>query len=124
MNPQFLNLCRWTSNKANCLDFETAIVTEEGIKVCWNADTISNFDKNFVEIKYEVELKRKKIEKKMNCSTCNKNENCLKCVYPHPLDHKQFCINSYNRSNNAGHVISSFNAIKELLFKPISLYDF
>ena len=123
LNPQFLNLCRWTSNKANCLYLETAILTEDGIKICWNADTISNFDKNFLEIKNELELKRNKYKEKMNCGSCIKKNNCLKCIYPYPLNHEQFCKNSCERNKEAGNALSSFNAIKALLFKPISLYD-
>jgi radical SAM superfamily enzyme YgiQ (UPF0313 family) len=124
LNPQFLNLCKWTSNKANCLSLETAIITKDGIKICWNADTISKFDKDFFDIKYAIESLRNNLEEDMNCGSCINKKDCLKCIYPYPLNHEQFCENSYKRNKSVGNVLSSFNTIKELLYKPISLYDF
>jgi len=124
LNPQFMNLCRWTTNKANCIFMETAILSEKGVQLCWNFEPIADLSLNFSQIKRIIELKQSSFENQMNCHSCLKNDDCVKCLYPYPMDYKQFCNYSFNRNKKAGNVLYSFNAIKELLFKPISVYDY
>ena len=124
LNPQFMNLCRWTTNKANCTFMETAILSERGIQLCWNFEPIADLSLNFSQIKRIIELKQILLKKQMNCHSCSKNDDCVKCLYPYPMDHEQYCKYSFNRNKKAGNVLYSFNAIKELLFKPISVYDY
>jgi anaerobic magnesium-protoporphyrin IX monomethyl ester cyclase len=124
LNPQFMNLCSWTTNKANCIFMEIAILSERGIQLCWNFEPIADLSLNFSQIKRIIELKQSSFENQMNCHSCSKNDDCIKCLYPYPMDHKQFCKYSSNRNKKAGNVLYSFNAIKELLFKPISVYDY
>ena len=124
LNPQFMNLCRWTTNKANCIFMETAILSDRGIQLCWNFEPIADLSLNFSQLKEIVELKQNTFKNQMNCHSCSQNDDCVKCLYPSPMDYNQFCKYSFNRNKKAGNVLYSFNAIKELLFKPISVYDY
>ena len=124
--PQFQNLCKWTSNQANCKKLETAIIGDDGsIRICWNGDSIGKINTLFSDIRKNLhDLNKENLEKR-NCIGCKKNETCMKCFFPYPLSSEEFCnYKSLNDTIEPAKYVLAFNILQDLLFKPLNPYDF
>ncbi|MFX0042746.1 MAG: B12-binding domain-containing radical SAM protein [Candidatus Hodarchaeota archaeon] len=123
--PHFHNLCRWTNNQANCCKLETAIIgKDDSVRLCWYSDPIGNVDTSFAEILQNILNLRKITEERRKCNECIKKNTCLKCLYPYPLSPEEYC--QYKRkvdTHQPARVINSFNVLKDLLFKPLTLLE-
>ncbi len=124
--PQFQQLCRWTKNQANCHTLENAIIeNDDSIRICWFSDSIGKIGSSFSDIIQTLESLKKERERKNNCSLCQENENCVKCLFPYPLSSEKYC--EYKRNfltYKSADLINAFSVIKDFLFRPINPLEF
>ncbi|MFX1311571.1 MAG: B12-binding domain-containing radical SAM protein [Promethearchaeota archaeon] len=123
--PQFQDICRWTVDQANCHKLETAIVSDDDtIRICWHSTPVGKIDESFLDINRNIQRLKDELIDRRNCSGCNKNDTCVKCLFPSPLSPKEYCKykNMFDTEKPAK-LINIFNLIKDFLFKPINLYD-
>ena len=123
--PQFQKLCRWTDNQANCSKLETAIIgKDDSIRICWYSEPIGKVGTSFSDILQILQNLHKEKEEKRKCNECIKKNTCLKCLYPYPLSTEQYCQLRRNfNTNKTARLINSFNLLKDLLFKPLTLLE-
>jgi len=124
--PHIQNLCRWTIDQANCHKLETAIIDDDNfIRICWNSEPIGKVGNSFSDIIRNLHDLHKNNLEKRKCSNCSASHTCIKCLYPYPLSPQEYCeCKRMFNSNKPARVISSFNVLKDLLFKPITLLEF
>jgi len=124
--PRFQNLCKWMRNQANCQMLETAIIEGDGsIRICWNGASIGNINDSFSDLRKNLQNLRSKNLERRNCRGCEKNETCVKCLFPSPLTFKEYCeYKNLNDTIEPAKYIYAFNILEDFLFKPINLYDF
>jgi hypothetical protein len=121
--PQFLNLCRWSSDQANCKVLETAIIENDQIKICWYSDPIAKVGDSFERIKENVKKLQDEVIIKRNCEGCIKRDDCTKCYFSYPLTSEQFCefkINSKSEDSIA--LINSCAILNDLVFTPVNFF--
>jgi len=123
--PQFLNICKWTSNLANCRTLETAIIEDNHIKICWYSDPIADVGNSFAYIKQMIKQSLIDTEKKRKCKSCSKSNFCNKCAYPFPLSSKDYChLRKMNDITETADLVNSLSVLKDLIFEPITLIDY
>jgi len=125
MLPHFLNICKWTSNLANCRTLETAILEDNHIKICWYSDPIAEVGHSFGYIKQKIKQILFDTEKMKKCKLCTISKFCNKCAYPFPLSSKVYCrFRKMNDLTKTADLINSFSVLKDLIFEPITLLDY
>ncbi|MHA1931738.1 MAG: B12-binding domain-containing radical SAM protein [Promethearchaeota archaeon] len=124
--PQFQNICRWTTNNANCQKLETAIIeNDDFIRICNHSDPIGKIGSSFSDLERNLYRLKKENEEARNCSNCKQEDSCIKCLFPHPLSSKEYCqYKNFNFTNEPARIINVLNLAKDLLFKPANLIDF
>ena len=124
--PQFQTLCKWMGNQANCRNLETAIIGgDNSIRICWNGDSLGNINTSLSDFRKNVRDLNIKNFKKRNCKECRRKETCIKCLFPYPLSSEEYCDykNQYDTNEPAKYVFT-FSVLKDVLFKPLNVYDF
>jgi len=123
--PQFLNICKWTSNLANCRTLETAIIEDNHIKICWYSDPIAEVGSSFAHIKQLIKQIFLDTEKTRKCKLCTIRNFCNKCAFPFPLSSKDYCqFRDMNDLTKTANLINSISVLKDLNFEPITLIDY
>ncbi|MHA1192374.1 MAG: B12-binding domain-containing radical SAM protein [Promethearchaeota archaeon] len=123
--PQFLNICKWTSNLANCRTLETAIIEDNHIKICWYSDPIAEVGSSFAHIKQMIKQILFDTEKTRNCKSCTIRNFCNKCAYPFPLSSKHYCqLRNMNDLTKTANLVNSLSVLKDLIFEPFTLIDY
>jgi len=115
--PYFQNICRWTSEQANCKMLDTIIIREDdSIRLCWHSDPIGKIGTSFSDIMRNLERLHKEKAESRNCDDCIKNSSCVKCLFPYPLSPGEYCdCNRKHDTNNSAIILNLFNIFKDLL---------
>jgi radical SAM superfamily enzyme YgiQ (UPF0313 family) len=90
--PYFAALCKWDTEVPNCVSLETLIVDSEGnIKTCWNGRPIGRVGMSFGRLRENLGRIRMEIEEERECMNCGAESNCAQCLFPDPLEGKEYC---------------------------------
>ncbi len=123
--PQFLNICKWTNNLANCRTLETAIIEDNHVKICWYSDPIAEVGSSFAYIKQMIKQTLSDTEKMRKCKSCTIRNFCNKCAYPFPLSSKGYCqLRKMKDLTKTANLVNSLSVLKDLIFEPITLIDY
>lgn len=114
--PYFGSLCRWEKCLPNCRRLETVIVdSASNVKTCWNGNPVGKVGMPFPGIVENLRSIQRTTENQRGCHDCDKQEICIKCTFPAPLDEKEYC--NLKRDFNTGEssqLIRAFDYFKEL----------
>jgi radical SAM superfamily enzyme YgiQ (UPF0313 family) len=114
--PYFGSLCRWEYDSANCRTLETVIVdADSNVKTCWKGNPVGKVGMPFPEIIENLRTIRRTTENRRGCQNCNKQDVCIKCIFPSPLCEKEYCNLRQNCvTEESTQLIRAFDYFKEL----------
>ncbi len=124
--PQFQQLCRWTSNEANCHTLETAIIgNDNSIRICWYSKPIGKIGLSFQDIILKIRQLQGEIIADRNCSVCQENKTCIKCLFPFPFSSEEYCkCKKLFFTNKPAEMVDIFSNINTFIFRPVNLLEF
>lgn len=113
--PYFSSLCRWQSGRPNCRTLQTVIVdAEHNIRTCWNGEPVGKVGMPLEQIFQQLLSLEKEITRQRGCGACHRQTACSVCLFPHPLEEKQYCRlrKDFNTETPAG-MIRTIEDFKE-----------
>ncbi|MFH1622157.1 MAG: radical SAM protein [Candidatus Omnitrophota bacterium] len=88
----FMDECRWSSRDCPAVKFLRAIVgRDDKIRPCSNGGTIAKVGEESLEIIKRLRLRWRDEKKKRGCKKCPVRKSCSKCLFPYPMDTKEYC---------------------------------
>lgn len=87
-----LDECRWSDKDCPLKSFPRAIIENDGLIIpCFNGKPIAKVGDERRDIIKNLKLLWNDMKKKRNCGDCLVKDNCSKCLFPYPINSKEFC---------------------------------
>ncbi|MBL7196909.1 MAG: B12-binding domain-containing radical SAM protein [Candidatus Omnitrophica bacterium] len=88
----FLDECRWSGGDCPAARFNRAIIKNDGsIIPCFNGKPIARVGDEQKDIARCIRLLWEETKKRRGCRDCPLRDNCSKCLFPYPMDEKEYC---------------------------------
>ncbi len=115
----FLDACRWSDKDCPITRFRRVIIEEDGsIFPCFNSKPIAKVGQQRKDIIEKVNLLWNDMKKKRCCNDCPARDNCSKCLFPYPMDSREYCK---IRSKSYPHINRIFKLLD--IVREIRLYN-
>jgi len=92
VNACLLDECRWSDYRCPAMDFRRAIIEEDGtILPCTHGNPIGRIGNERNSIIKTLQRISAEVEETRGCKSCDMEDECPKCLFPHPIDSDEYC---------------------------------
>jgi hypothetical protein len=104
----FLDGCRWGTGLCPALKLRRVFINEFGeILPCLTGQSLGELADSVQDLRNNARRIYAKIREDRKCGKCPADSCCSKCIFPHPLNQKEYCELRRTNSNISGIVTRS-----------------
>jgi radical SAM superfamily enzyme YgiQ (UPF0313 family) len=90
-NCTFCDGCRWGDKECQAVKLPRIIIDKDNVKTCFHGKPVGKVGDKWNIILKNLEKLREKEYKTRDCDSCAAKNYCSKCLFPYPMDQKEYC---------------------------------